>query len=126
VTSAGTYPTLRTHPSTASRVDWIGRELRESLGWTASQPNGEALWRAVRQDATALLESLWRRGELVGATAGQAFFVRCDETTMTAADVARGHLVLRVGIATLRPAEFEPIQIDRQVGQPLRRSPTEE
>lgn len=125
MTSAGTYPTLRTHPSTASRVDWIGRELRESLSWTVSQPNGEALWRAVRQDAEAVLERLRRRGELVGASAGEAFFVRCDETTMTQADVARGHLVVRVGIATVRPAEFEPIQIDRQVGQPLRRSPSE-
>jgi phage tail sheath protein FI len=114
----------RPHPSTASRVDQVGRDLRESLGWTASQPNGEALWRAVRQEAENLLVRLWRGGELVGTTASEAFFVRCDATTMTQADVDRGRLVLRVGIATVRPAEFEPIQIDRQVGEPLRRFPT--
>jgi Bacteriophage tail sheath protein len=113
-------------PSASSLVDQIGRDLRESLGWTATQPNGETLWRAVRQQAGAFLDHLWREGTLVGTTASEAFAVRCGSSTMTNDDIDRGRLVLLVGVATARPAEFEPIQIDRQVGLPLRRSPREE
>jgi Bacteriophage tail sheath protein len=112
--------------SASGLVDRIGRDLRESLAWTSAQPNGETLWRAVRVQAEALLTDLWREGTLVGTTAREAFFVRCDATTMSRADIDLGRLVLVVGVATVRPAEFEPIQVDRQVGPPLRRSRREE
>lgn len=117
---------LPVHSSAGSLVDRIGRELRESLGWTRSQPNGEALWRLVRREAEELLHSYWRDGGLVGATESEAFFVRCGPTTMTREDIDRGRLVLLVGVAPVRPAEFEPIQVDRQVGRPLRHFRREE
>lgn len=112
--------------STSSLVDQISRDLRDSLGWTITQPNGEALWRAACRQAVDLLDGLWRKGTLVGETASEAFYVRCGPTTMTQDDVDRGRLVLLVGVATARPAEFHPIQIVRLVGQPLRRSRGEE
>ena len=104
----------------------IAGGLGESGGWRSRQPNGDSWGRAARQQADELLTGLWRKGTLVGATASEAFVVRCGPTTMTRADIDRGRLVLLVGVATRRPAEFQPIQIERQVGQPLRRSPGEE
>jgi hypothetical protein len=41
-----------------------------------------------------------------GATAAQAFFVRCDTTTMTQADIDDGRLICLIGAAPLEPAEF--------------------
>jgi len=123
---SGTSASPWAQTSASSLVDQIGRDLRESLDWTTSQPNGETLWRAVCLQAVELLDGLWRKGTLVGESASEAFFVRCGPATMTQDDVDRGRLVLVVGVATVRPAEFQPIQIDRQVGQPLRRSPREE
>lgn len=113
-------------PSAAGLVERVDRQLRDGLGWTYSQPNGETLWRAVSRQAAELLNRLWRDGDLVGAKASEAYFVRCDSTTMTQADVDGGRLVLVVGVATVRPGEFEAIEIERKVGQPLRRSPIEE
>ena len=40
-----------------------------------------------------------------------AFFVKVDRTTMTQDDIDNGRLVVLVGIATLRPAEFVIVQI---------------
>jgi phage tail sheath protein FI len=42
----------------------------------------------------------------MGTTADQAFFVRCDRTTMTQDDIDNGRLVVLVGIAPTKPAEF--------------------
>jgi Bacteriophage tail sheath protein len=48
---------------------------------------------------------------LVGAAPDQAFFVRCDWSTMTQADIDAGRLVCVVGVAVVRPAEFVIIRI---------------
>lgn len=117
--SAVRTPTMP-YPTSMGRIDQIDRELRQALGWTASQPNGEALWRAVRLEAEEVLSRLWRNGELTGTKASEAYFVRCDRMTMTEIDVEVGRLVLRVGVATVRPGDFAPIEISRKVGEPLR------
>jgi len=47
-----------------------------------------------------------RVGALLGSTPDEAFFVRCDATTMTVEDLANGRLICEVGVAPVRPAEF--------------------
>jgi len=80
----------------------------------AGEPNGEALWEAVRRRvADEILFPLWREGRLLGSKPEEAFFVRCDRTTMTQADLDAGRLVVLVGFAPLRPAEFVIVRIDR-------------
>ena len=39
-------------------------------------------------------------------TCGMAFFVRCDRTTMTQADIDAGRLICHIGVAPVKPAEF--------------------
>jgi phage tail sheath protein FI len=80
----------------------------------AGEPNGERLWETARRRvADEVLFPLWREGRLLGAKPEEAFFVRCDRTTMTQADLDDGRLVALVGFAPLRPAEFQIIRIDR-------------
>lgn len=43
---------------------------------------------------------------MAGATPEEAFFVRCDTTTMTQNDIDSGRLIFNIGIAALKPAEF--------------------
>jgi phage tail sheath protein FI len=43
---------------------------------------------------------------LMGTTADEAFFVKCDRTTMTQDDIDNGRLICLVGIAPVKPAEF--------------------
>ena len=52
------------------------------------------------------LRSRWREGALAGRTEEEAFFVRCDRTTMTQDDILNGRLICEIGIAVIRPAEF--------------------
>ena len=54
---------------------------------------------------------VWRNGALEGASAEQAFFVRCDRTTMTQTDIDNGRLICQVGVAPAKPAEFVIVRI---------------
>ncbi len=92
--------------------------IARGLHWVVFEPNGAALWTKVRQRVDAFLTALFRQGALAGATPSEAFFVRCDATTMTAADLAAGRLVVVVGVAPLRPAEFVVLRIAWQTAQP--------
>ena len=64
------------------------------------------LWAQVRRVVEDFLLSQWRAGALVGSRPEEAFFVRCDRTTMTQDDLDSGRLVCLVGVAPVRPAEF--------------------
>lgn len=90
-------------------------ELEHALGqgtqWAVFEPNGEALWARIRTTVTDLLLTEWRSGKLQGASADQAFFVRCDQTTMTQNDLDNGRLNIVIGVAPVKPAEFVIIQI---------------
>ncbi len=48
---------------------------------------------------------------MIGATPEEAYFVRCDQTTMTQDDINQGRLVCLIGVALVQPAEFVIFQI---------------
>lgn len=74
--------------------------------WAVFEPNGEALWMRVRGVIESFLQSEWRGGGLIGSKPEEAFFVRCDRSTMTQNDIDDGRLVVLVGVALLKPSEF--------------------
>jgi hypothetical protein len=84
--------------------------------WAVFEPNDQALWARLTQSVSAFLTTVWADGGLMGATAAQAFFVRCDLTTMTQDDIDNGRLVMIVGVAPVFPAEFVIIQIGQWAG----------
>ncbi|WP_137843216.1 phage tail sheath C-terminal domain-containing protein [Microbacterium sp. 2FI] len=103
--------TLTTDPewryiSVRRGAHFITASIERGLTWTASQPNAEPLWADVRREVDGFLTNLWRSGALFGQKPSEAFFVRCDRTTMTETDIAEGRLICMVGFAPLRPAEF--------------------
>ena len=65
-----------------------------------------ALWERVKRTINAFLRTLWREGALFGATADEAFFVKCDAETNPPESIDLGRLVVEVGIAPVKPAEF--------------------
>jgi phage tail sheath protein FI len=90
---------------------FIERSIARGLQWVVFEPNAEATWVKVRAAVETFLSKVWRDGALAGRVAEEAFFVRCDRTTMTAADVQGGRLVCEIGIAPIRPAEFMILRI---------------
>jgi phage tail sheath protein FI len=85
---------------------FLEHSIDEGTQWVVFEPNGELLWARVQQSVAAFLLSLWRQGALPGRTPEEAFFVRCDRTTMTQNDLDQGRFVCLIGVAAVKPAEF--------------------
>ena len=90
---------------------FIEKSLNGGLDWTVFEPNKAPLWSKVKQSVDVFMTDLFRRGAFQGAKAEEAFFVRCDRTTMTQTDIDAGRLNVLVGFAPLRPAEFVVLRI---------------
>jgi len=80
------------------------------------EPNTPRLWSRVIATITPFLSNLRRDGALGGRTDEEAFFVRCDETTMTPEDIKQGKLIIRVGVRLAGVAEFVIIRISQTTG----------
>lgn len=96
--------------------------LEQSLGrgteWSVFEPNDDRLWHHIESVAGSFLMQEWLRGALQGTKPEEAFFVRCDQTTMTREDIAAGLLICQVGVAPLRPAEFVTFRFAHRVRRP--------
>ena len=90
---------------------FLEHSIDQGTQWAVFEPNGEALWATVRGSVEDFLDAQWRSGALVGRTPQDAYFVRCDRTTMTQDDLDKGRLVALVGVAPLKPAEFVILRI---------------
>lgn len=84
----------------------IEESLYRGLDWVVFEPNGEPLWASIAESAEDFMFQLFREGALQGATLDESFFVRCDETTNSEADIDEGIVNLQLGFAPLKPAEF--------------------
>ena len=85
---------------------YLERSIDEGTQWVVCEPNAERSWTAVVNAITNFLRTCWRSGMLQGRTEQEAFFVRCDQTTMTRDDIANGRLICVIGVAAVKPAEF--------------------
>jgi phage tail sheath protein FI len=74
--------------------------------WVVFEPNNEALWARVKEAIESFLFGVWKSGALMGTKPEEAYFVRCDRTTMTQDDIDNGRLVCLIGVAPAYPAEF--------------------
>jgi len=99
-------------------ANFIGSSVTAGLAWTASEPNGETLWSAVRHSVEPFMRDLYEQGAFAGTVPGDAYYVRCDATTMTAADRHRGVVSGVVAFAPLRPQEFVTLRFEHRVGSP--------
>jgi phage tail sheath protein FI len=85
---------------------YLEHSIADSTSWVVFEPNGQALWASVAGSVGDFLYNEWHSGNLLGARPTDAYFVRCDMTTMTQADLENGRLVCVIGVAPLEPAEF--------------------
>ncbi len=97
---------------------FVEQSVIQGTQWVVFEPNDETTWSRVRRSLTDFLTSVWSSGALVGATPAEAFFVRCDNTTMTQDDIDNGRLICLVGMAPARPAEFVIFRFSQITGQP--------
>jgi phage tail sheath protein FI len=84
--------------------------------WVVFEPNAPDTWDRLTDSVTAFLKTQWYNGALFGAKPEDSFFVRCDETIMTADDIQNGRLICHIGVAIVRPAEFVIFRIEQITG----------
>ena len=84
----------------------IEESIANSTRWVVFEPNDQRLWKAIVRDVSSFLKSLWRDGALMGTSPEQAFFVKCDEETNPTDVIDAGRVVIEIGIAPVKPAEF--------------------
>ena len=90
---------------------FIEASIDRGLQWVVFEPNAEPLWARVRRSISSFLTLLWRNGALEGTKPEEAYFVKCDRTTMTQTDIDQGRLICLVGVAPVKPAEFVIVRI---------------
>ncbi len=93
---------------------YLERSIELSTQWAVFEPNGTLLWDSVRESIEDFLYNEWINGRVFGGDPKQAYFVRCDRTTMTQNDIDNGRLVCLIGVAPLRPAEFVVFRIGQK------------
>jgi len=89
----------------------VRKSVERFSQWVVFEPNEPALWKRLVTPIDAFLDGLWRKGALLGATAGEAFYVKCDEETNPPEARDVGQLLCEIGIAPVRPAEFIVVRI---------------
>ncbi len=87
--------------------------IMEGTQWAVFEPNDVTLWEGVTRTLTGYLHGLWQSGALFGASADQAYFVKCDATTNPPESIDAGKLVVEVGLAPVKPAEFVIFRISQ-------------
>jgi phage tail sheath protein FI len=90
---------------------YLEESIDESTQWVVFEPNNEQLWARVAQSVSNFLITVWKSGALMGTSPEEAFFVKCDRTTMTQSDIDNGKLIVRIGVAPTKPAEFVIFEI---------------
>ncbi|NKZ10879.1 phage tail sheath family protein [Mycolicibacterium septicum DSM 44393] len=97
---------------------YIEESVYRGTQWAVFEPNGEPLWTQLGRSVGAFMQNLFQQGAIQGQTAKDAYFVRCDRTTMTQDDIDQGLVTVMVGFAPVKPAEFVIIRIQLSAAAP--------
>lgn len=85
---------------------FLEHSIDKAMQWAVFEPNNPRLWNNIRQTVEDFLYVQWLNGALLGSKPEEAYFVRCDRTTMTQNDLDTGKLICLIGVAPTKPAEF--------------------
>jgi hypothetical protein len=86
--------------------NYVEESILEGTQWVVFEPNDQRLWGRVNRTITSFLLRVWRDGALFGATPQDAFFVKVDAENNPPEVRDAGQLVVEIGIAPVKPAEF--------------------
>jgi len=84
----------------------VETSIERATQWVVFEPNDFRLWKRVTRTISAFLTLIWRQGALMGETPEKAFYVKCDEETNPPEVVDVGQLIVEIGLAPVKPAEF--------------------
>lgn len=98
---------------------FLKRSIYNGIQWAVFEPNDHRLWAALRANVSAFMNSLFRAEAFQGKRASDAYFVQCGfGSTMTQDDINAGRVIVEVGFAPLKPAEFVIVRIEQMALRP--------
>ncbi|MFF4243634.1 phage tail sheath family protein [Streptomyces sp. NPDC001822] len=86
--------------------NYLEESILNGTQWVVFEPNDQALWARIRRNISAFLVTEWRSGALFGATAEDAYYVKCDAETNPPESVDLGRVICQIGVSPVKPAEF--------------------
>ncbi|AZC38232.1 phage tail sheath family protein [Pseudomonas chlororaphis] len=96
----------------------VERDIKNAMSFAMFEPNSQPTWERVRSAVNNYLYSLWQQGGLAGTKQDEAYFVQIGQgVTMTDDDIKQGKMIIKVGLAAVRPAEFIILQFSQSVGE---------
>lgn len=96
--------------------NYVEESVQKSTAWAVFQPNDANTWMKVQSQIENFLSNLWREGALAGSTPDKAFYVKVGlDVTMTADDINNGYMIIEIGMAAVRPAEFVVLQFSHKL-----------
>ena len=87
-------------------VSAIKAAINRGMQWVVFETNDQRLWKQIEREVAIFLGRLYSQGMLAGATAEEAFVVRCDAETNPPDSIDRGMLTTSIGLSVTRPLEF--------------------
>jgi phage tail sheath protein FI len=90
--------------------NFVEKSIERGTMWVVFEPNNPRLW------ARVFLTTVWRTGALFGTSPDQAFYVKCDEELNPPESRDLGRLIIEVGLAPVKPAEFVIFRISQWAG----------
>lgn len=98
--------------------DAAERDIKKALQPMVFEPNNQPTWQRVQAAIDNYLHHLWQQGALAGNKAEEAYFVHVDKgITMTQDEINQGQMIIQVGMAAVRPAEFIILKFTQDMSQ---------
>jgi len=105
-----TYINVRRH------FCYLKDSIDKGTQWVVFEPNTPELWAKIRRNISAFLTLEWRKGALFGTTSQEAFYVKCDAENNPPALRDLGQVVIEIGVAAVKPAEFVVFRLSQWAG----------
>ena len=96
--------------------NYVEKSIENGTQWVVFEPNDRKLWARVRRDVSAFLRIVWRDGALFGSSPGEAFYVKVDDELNPPESRDLGRLIIEIGLAPVKPAEFVIFRISQWAG----------
>ncbi|MFN9386727.1 MAG: phage tail sheath family protein [Cyanobacteriota bacterium] len=96
----------------------VEESVKKATAFAVFEPNDISTWLKVKGMIDSYLYTLWERGALQGTKAEQAYFVNVGlGKTMTTDDILAGKLIVEIGLAAVRPAEFIILRFSHKLAE---------
>ncbi|MEC8023647.1 MAG: phage tail sheath subtilisin-like domain-containing protein [Myxococcota bacterium] len=95
-------------------ISGIIRAMERNLQWVVFEPNDIRLWKSISYSVSFFLLGLWKQGYFRGRSPEEAFYVKCDAETNPPEIREAGQVIVEVGVAPVRPAEFIVFRVSEE------------